>query len=349
MSVPHSHPCAGSRAPEAVRRKPCAGSRAPGAVCRKTSGSRAPEAVRRMPCAGSRAAVRRTSCAVRRAPEAVCRKPCAGSRVPEAVRHYDRWAVSRRALRPSGKTAEGQGQGRPSGERLAGPRTARLLLSLGPRAPGPPVRSLRGPMPPTPRAHPPTEPAHPPTQQPIMIRTTCLGSFRFCPCWLGRESATVGSEGLHGPGPWKNVPRRTIFVPRRAKPPRDPAPLRTHRQPEQTQTRASRCWLASAINPRIRALPRRSAGFTVKSFRASCATPCAGSRARYAMRRKPRRRKPSAGSRAPEAVRRKPCAGSRAPEAVRRKPCAGSRAPEAVRRAPYPGSRAPKAVLLLRS
>ena len=100
--------------------------------------------------------------------------------------------------RSSGETAAGLELGRLSGETAEGPRTARLLLSRGPRAPGPPVRSLRGPMPPTPRAHLPTEPVHPPTQQPVMIRTTCLGSFRFYPCWLGRESATVGSEGLHG-------------------------------------------------------------------------------------------------------------------------------------------------------
>ncbi len=63
--------------------------------------------------------------------------------------------------------------------------------------------------------------------------------------------------------------------------------------------------------------------------------PCAGSRAPEAVRRKP-----CAGSRTPEAVRRKPRAGSRALEAARRKPCAGSRAPEAVRRKPHAGSRA---------
>ena len=35
---------------------------------------------------------------------------------------------------------------------------------------------------------------------------------RSCPCWLGRESAPVGSEGLRGPGPWKyrDVPRSTV-------------------------------------------------------------------------------------------------------------------------------------------
>jgi hypothetical protein len=58
--------------------------------------------------------------------------------------------------RSSGETAAGLELGRLSGETAEGPRTARLLLSRGPRAPGPPVRSLRGPMPPTPRAHPPT-------------------------------------------------------------------------------------------------------------------------------------------------------------------------------------------------
>jgi hypothetical protein len=70
---------------------------------------------------------------------------------------------------------------------------------------------------------------------------------------------------------------------------------------------------------------------------------CAGSRAREAVRRKPSleavRRKPCAAG---DAVRRKPLAGSRAPEAVRWKPCAaggGSRAPEAVRRKPCIGSR----------
>ena len=68
-------------------------------------------------------------------------------------------------------------------------------------------------------------------------------------------------------------------MPRRAQPPRDVAPLRTRRQPEQTQTRAARCWLAFAINLRIGALPRHSATFTLKTARASCATRVCGDEA----------------------------------------------------------------------
>ncbi len=68
-------------------------------------------------------------------------------------------------------------------------------------------------------------------------------------------------------------------MPLRAQPPRDVAPLRIRRQPEQTQTRAARCWLAFVINPRIGALPRHSASFTLKSPRASCATRVCGDEA----------------------------------------------------------------------